>query len=229
MKKASLLLSIIIAFNAHSQTYTDCNANSESIQQWVSAGTPLLVASKGFDCSICVNQAPMVGTWAANNVNVRVWGAMTYTYNQGATPTCSEVTNWVSNHGWQGVFAFVDSNRDFYAQGTPRYYVYEPTSGVEVYNGFSFNQATQVALSYNTVSTEEIERNQLSVSLSGDELLIQGLKPSSEYRILNMTGQLMDKGFLHAATNGDRISVNGYASGIYLIRVEKKVRKFILN
>lgn len=228
MKKLLTLTLALSTLFVGAQSYTDCNGSTETISQWINAGTPVLVASKGFDCSICVNRAPMVGTWAANNPGVRVLGAMTYTYNSSSTPTCSMVNSWVSTHNWQGIFSFVDANREFFASGTPRYYVYEPISGMEVYNGFSFNQATQVALSYvNSVSIEEVS-NTIEVSLNNGNVMVTGLNKPEDYRVLELTGKIISKGQLMGADN-EIISMDGVRAGVYLIQIGQELRKVILN
>lgn len=230
MKHAILLIIILGISGLSAQTYTDCNNQTESKAQWINAGTPLLVASKAFDCSICVSRAPSMGNWAANNQNVRVWGAMTYTYDPGGTPSCSEVANWVSNHGWQGVFTFVDANRDFFQSGTPRYYVYEPISGMEVYNGFNFNQAAQVALSYvNTVSIDEEEQASWSVSRTRNGLLIHNLRTNADYRILDITGKVVQSGSLSGGGQGEKLTIDQLHSGLYLLQIGERIEKIVLS
>jgi hypothetical protein len=93
MKKLlTVLLSLsllILQGQVMDRTVEDCNNNSNSIFNILASGKALIIASKGFDCSICVNRAPGWGTWAtANKQQVEVWGAMTNTYSS-AIPSCN--------------------------------------------------------------------------------------------------------------------------------------------
>lgn len=228
MKNWMKLLGVLtLSTNMWAQSYTNCSGFTETQQQWINAGTPLLVASKGFDCSICVNQADMVGIWAANNPQVRVWGAMTYTYNQGATPSCTELNNWVSIHNWQGVFAFIDSSRTFYAQGTPRYYVFAPLSGVKVYDGFSFNQASQIAQSYiNTVKLEEGAFSDWQVLMQPDGVFIKNLPSQQRFQIIDLTGRVLLEGEV-GPDQEQLVSLVEIPSGTYLFKLSNRVKKLV--
>ncbi len=228
MKNWMKLLGVLtLSTNMWAQSYTNCSGFTETQQQWINAGTPLLVASKGFDCSICVNQADMVGIWAANNPQVRVWGAMTYTYNQGATPSCTELNNWVSIHNWQGVFAFIDSNRTFYAQGTPRYYVFAPLSGVKVYDGFSFNQASQIAQSYiNTVKLEEGASSDWQIFIQPDGVFIKNLPSQQRFQIIDLTGHVLLEGEV-GPDQEQLVSLVEIPSGTYLFKLSNRVKKLV--
>lgn len=228
MKNWMKVLGVLaLSMSLGAQSYTNCAGFAETQQQWINAGTPLLIASKGFDCSICVNQANMVGIWAANNPQIRVWGAMTYTYNPGAIPSCTELNNWVNTHNWQGVFAFVDSNRTFYAQGTPRYYVYAPLSGVKVYDGFSFNQATQIAQSYvNTVSIGENLSTEWQLMIQPTGFLIQNAPINQSFEVVDLTGRVLLKGLIESGT-AQTVSMTEFPNSTYLLKMGNRVKKLI--
>lgn len=66
MKKIiSSIIAIIGGFTiatAHppNATVYDCISNSKNIYQTLGTGKSIIIASKGFDCSICMNSAPTV-------------------------------------------------------------------------------------------------------------------------------------------------------------------------
>ena len=211
----------------YSQSYTDCAGNSEDLMAVLATGKPVLIASKGFDCSICVSQAPSVGQWANNNPQVRVWGAMTFTYNSGATPSCAQTNTWISNHGWQNIFTFVDASRDFFASGTPRYYVYDPVSGQEIYDGFSFTQASQAALGVASgVGLEEA--NQASVAVGEDYILLSNINRPMDWRLMDLTGKILSNGNVIPSVGSFQISSLDLRSGIYLLMLDGIAHKLIL-
>jgi len=222
-------LSVFMLFSSYvySQSYTDCSGSSEDLMAVLATGKPVLIASKGFDCSICVNQAPSVGQWATNNPQVRVWGAMTFTYNPGGTPTCSQTNTWISTHGWQDIFTFVDASRDFFASGTPRYYVYDPATGQEVYNGFSFTLASQAALSaVSGISLEEEVGT--TVSIHDNNILLSNLSRPTNWKLLDLTGKTLSNGIAEPIEGSFEISKSSLNSGIYLLLLDGIAHKLIL-
>ncbi len=160
MKQIYLFLFAIASLSLNAQVadrmVEDCNTNQSSIYQVLASGKPLIVASKGFDCSICVNQAPGWGTWASNNPQVQVWGAMTNTYSSNI-PTCNQVSSWVSSYNWSNIYTFIDSSEYFFEFGTPRYLVYDPADSSLAYVGGSASTARSTALGLvtNNVSLKE--------------------------------------------------------------------------
>ena len=225
----TIYLSIFMLFGSllYSQSYTDCAGNSEDLMAVLATDKPVLIASKGFDCSICVSQAPSVGQWANNNPQVRVWGAMTFTYNSGATPSCAQTNTWISNHGWQNIFTFVDASRDFFASGTPRYYVYDPVSGQEIYDGFSFTQASQAALGVASGVGLEEELSS-SISIRDNNILLSNVNRPLDWKLLDLTGKTLSNGKANPIEGSFQISSLGIRSGIYLLLLDGIAHKIIL-
>jgi hypothetical protein len=225
----TLYFSILMLFGSalYSQSYTDCAGNSEDLMAVLATGKPVLIASKGFDCSICVSQAPSIGQWASNNPQVRVWGAMTFAFNAGATPNCNQTNTWISTHGWQDVFTFIDASRDYFMSGTPRYYVYDPVSGQEIYDGFSFTQASQAALGVASgVGLEEA--NQASVAVGEDYILLSNINRPMDWRLMDLTGKILSNGNVIPSVGSFQISSLDLRSGIYLLMLDGIAHKLIL-
>jgi hypothetical protein len=238
MKKfLTVLLSLsllILQGQVMDRTVEDCNNNSNSIFNILASGKALIIASKGFDCSICVNRAPGWGTWAtANKQQVEVWGAMTNTYSS-AIPSCNMVNTWISTHGWADIYTFIDSSQYFFATGTPRYLVYSPVDSSLIYQGGSDSQArtlasnasqTGLSLSHNSI-LESISFfiNKRSVhfsSMPAENVLVE---------IYNLTGQKEKRENL--SKDNAVLPLNDLAKGIYLMRLSSKgqaiTRKIVL-
>jgi len=150
IRSIAFIGSILFAFSLSAQiedrTETNCEGESRSIYQVGDEGKPLIIASKGFDCSICQGQADDVALFAAQNEgSIEVWGAMTYTYSS-ATPTCVQVNNWSETYNWTEIFAFPDVDEYWLEFGTPRYYVIHPETRMIVYEGSNFATAGNTAL-----------------------------------------------------------------------------------
>lgn len=138
---------------------TNCDGETRSLHATLDSGLPVIVASKGFDCSICVNQAETVGAFAADyQGQIEVWGAMTYTYSD-TEPTCGVLEGWVTDYNWSDVFAFPDVEEYWLELGTPRYYVIAPDTREVVYEGSSFSTATENATALIALGTTELLAN----------------------------------------------------------------------
>src|SRR5688500_4452207 len=96
---AFILFWIVASAQVADTSYTDCDGNTESIYGIIGQGTPLIIASKGLDCSICMGQAPGIQTFAADNPTVRVWAAMNNKYST-AQPTCTGANDWETTYAW---------------------------------------------------------------------------------------------------------------------------------
>ncbi len=90
------------------RTENGCDGTARSVYQVGDEGKPLLIASDGLDCSICMNHAPDVRNFANDNQGtIEVWGAMSYLYSN-AIPTCANVEQWNTAYNWTTIFTFVD-------------------------------------------------------------------------------------------------------------------------
>jgi len=224
------LLSLILAaatFGLSAQNYTNCAGSSENLQQWLSAGTPVLVASKGVDCSICMSQAPQLGTFASNNPQVRVWAAMTYKYSN-QDPSCTQVNQWSSSYGWADLFAFSDATKAFKGSYSPRYQVYAP-NGSLAYEGPSLDAASSTALGL--VSGIGIGENAVlhfSVHRGPSSLDIVGIEAGQTvaYELIDLAGRSLMRGTLTDANAA--ISVQGLRSGIHLLKLGNEAHKVLL-
>lgn len=223
LKLSLALVFLFVSVNLNAQTPTnatvyDCNNTSKNIQNTLGTGKALVILSKGFDCSICVNAAPAWQTFAAQNTSsVEVWGAMTFTYS-GSIPTCSNINTWRNSHNWFDIYMFIDSTEQWYLRGTPRYLVYSAIDSTIVYDGRNPTTARNVALSntlitsikkYDAIGDIKVKsflgRIELS-DLPSDLRLIE---------VINLSGQLIKT----INVNANQININlSDSSGIYLLK-----------
>lgn len=179
-----------------SATVYDCNNTSKSISATLASGKALLIASKGFDCSICVNGAPALQSWAASNKSkVAVWAAMTNTYNN-QTPTCSNVSTWKSTHSWNDIFMFIDSTKRWFVNGTPKYYVYNPSNGAIIYSGNNVSTAQSMALNASLITSTN--NNNLLINskiyLNQNEIILENIpRNSKRIEVYNLKGKLLSE------------------------------------
>lgn len=224
-----LLLTTCIFGQIDDRTETNCQGESRSIYEVGDAGLPLLIASKGFDCGICQNQADEVAEFAASHQGmVEVWGALTYTYSS-AIPTCTQVNNWVQTYFWEDVFSFPDTEEFWLESGTPRYYVINPFTHEIAYEGPSFNTASSVSLSLVTTSTVDDDYLDLDIYYDGEAVRISSENNlTGTLEILNVVGQ---KVFMETVGANDVISFNPtLGDGIYIavfyngnVRISRKI------
>lgn len=236
MKNIYLFLFLFVGLQVGAQvadrTVVDCSANQASIYQVLGSGKPLIVASKGFDCGICVNQAAGWGSWSANNPQVQVWGAMTYTYNT-SIPPCSELTSWVSAYNWGSIFTFIDSSEYFFEFGTPRYLVYSPVDTSLVYEGGSQSEARNKALDLvNALSTSENSLEALRFNYNDGSLNFENVPQGNTLiQIYNLAGK-KERVF---TLRGDHKSftLSDLPKGIYLMRLSNSqsalTRKIVIS
>jgi hypothetical protein len=203
---------------------TNCEGESRSIYQVGDGGLPLLVASKGFDCGNCQNQADDVIEFAqANTGTVQVWAAMINLYSS-ATPTCQNISNWNSTYSWnETIFSFLDLDEHWLLTGTPIYYVIHPSTREIVYQGSNFSIASSTALSLSTTSVSNEMRNGGFRVYQGDRGIVV-TKPSDlkgELRIFNIVGQEVFSALLTAET--DKLALNFKPiDGIYIGSIYSK-------
>lgn len=159
MKTLFTLFAICFVFLAQAQienrTETDCDGNSQSIYEILETGKPLIIASKGLDCSTCMSQADNLASFANNQPNIQIWGAMYYLY-QDQEADCSSIESWNNSYGWSNIFTFPDLE-EFWAGdfGAPTYTVIDPASKEIVYSGGNFTDASDEALGLITVGLED--------------------------------------------------------------------------
>ncbi|MCZ4409540.1 T9SS type A sorting domain-containing protein [Cryomorphaceae bacterium 1068] len=198
-----IALSAVATAQVDDRTETNCDGNMRSIYQVGDEGLPLIVASKGFDCSICISQADDVKEFAdANEGIVEIWGAMTF-LNPSSTPTCGNVAEWNSTHSWgETIFSFADVDEFWFVGGTPRYYVIHPSTREIVYQGSSFSTASTTALGLGTTNTDNaIDDGDFQVYQRNTGLVVK--KPatlSGELRIFNIVGQEVFSTILNSET-----------------------------
>ena len=239
MKKIfTLILSLSFIFlqaQVMDRMVEDCSNNTNAIYTELATGKSLIVASKGFDCSICRSRAAAWGTWATNNtLQVSVWGAMTNTYNSN-TPSCAMLTNWVSTYNWTDIYTFIDSSQYFFDSGTPRYLVYSPVDSSLIYQGSNEGQARTLALNASQ-SSLSLRQHQ---SLEGINFFInQGAVHFSSVpaenilvEIYNLAGQ--KEKVQKVSKDNAVLPLNDLAKGIYLMRLSSKgqaiTRKIVLS
>ena len=174
---SSTLLAIALSAMAFGQaiddrTETNCEGESRSVYDIAATGMPIIVASKGFDCSICISQANEVAEFANENVwSIQVWGAMKYTYSS-AIPDCDDVNAWVDTHSWDNVFSFPDPDGHWAWLGTPYYQVIDPSTLEIAYEGPNFTNATIIAQGLTTLRTSNIIREDgLMLAANGEKPL----------------------------------------------------------
>jgi len=221
-----IILSTVLGFGqVENFTEFDCNSQSQSVYEVGDAGMPLIVASKGFDCGICVNQAPAVAAFANQYVGqIQVWGAMRYLFSS-TTPGCPAVNNWVSNYSWENVFSFADMEGHWSGNGTPIYYVIHPQTREIVYQGSNFTTAKNQALSLLALSAPSIyDFAQSIAAFANDSEIVIRLDAinsgNSTIRVMNIVGQevAVVQRQIVAGQNTIRIPFNGN-NGIYLLNI----------
>ncbi len=239
MKKLYIALflgaSIALSAQVADKTVTDCNSTTKSIYAALATGKPLVVASKGFDCSNCRSTAAALQNWAAQNPNVQVWGAMTYNYSSN-TPMCSDVSAWVSQYSWTSIFSFVDDSRHWYKFGTPRYYVYDPADSTIAYEGSSQSTALSTAAGLvSTVSQSEIEKKEFSLSASNGSVSLFNLPQGPiTVQVVSLTGNVVKTVNFNSPAALEKVVLDKFSAGIYLVNVQNKsgfrtVRKVYLR
>ncbi len=221
----SILLALCVSFlsNTYAQTPTnatvyDCANISKNIYTTLGTGKSLVVLSKGFDCSICINAAPAWQTFAAANTNqVEVWGAMTFTYGM-AVPNCSNVSTWKNTHNWNDILMFIDTTERWYQSGTPRYIVYSAIDSSIVYQGRNAATARNIALNNSVVSSvnDYTAVNDVKLLNNGRQITVANLPDDLEsIHLVDISGRIMKQ----LKPSADQVSISGERhTGIYFLR-----------
>jgi len=213
-----LLSGFVMAQPPANATVYDCNSNSKNIYNTLGTGKSIIVASKGFDCSICMNSAPAVQTWALQNkTKVEVWGAMTFTYNNN-TPTCANISSWRSSYGWNDVFMFIDSSKAWFQNGTPKYITYSAIDSSILYQGSNFTTARNFAIGASTVGISPIKGiDQANIYASNGLLVLTNLPSSiNQLKVYDLTGKLIVA--QQITSNSLQLNIN-QTEGIYVLRL----------
>lgn len=241
MKKSTLVVaSLFTAFLMGAQpiadaSYTDCNSNTMSIYGVLGSGKVLLVANSGTNCSICMSHASGVASVADNNANtIQVWGAMTT--KTGGNVNCNAVNNWVSTYNWSNVFTFVDSNKEWFVSGTPRYHVISPLDSAVVYAGSNWNTAKQTAenLASQIIGLDEEELVN-EVQLTNQQLVIKlnQANKNASVSLFDITGQQLLNEKYNTVQAEISLALNqSLKPGIYLVHIvidgKEYVKKLML-
>lgn len=244
MKNLSLIIFLLLPYFSFAQvpdyTETDCNGITKSIYAVGDAGKPLIIASKGFDCSICMSQATTVRNFANDNLEtVEVWAAMVYVYSNTES-NCDAVDEWVENYNWENVFAYPDVDENWLANGTPTYYVIHPVSHAIAYQGPVFNLAKNTALNFVTVTDvadAELKLQDFTVYSDGETIranFSSEISGVASMEVLNIVGQ--QTAIFNANINrGANRFTEGFSTtpGIYLFKVtlngKTTMRKFVVT
>jgi hypothetical protein len=233
-----VLVSASLLSQVPNRTETNCAGFERSVYAAGDQGKPLIVASKGLDCSICMNGAPAVGAFAAEHFDeVEVWGAMTNLYNP-AEPTCPGIGNWVETYAWSSVFAFRDLDEYWVGSGFPTYYVIHPTTREIIYEGPNWNMATNAALDV-VLGVDGVPslEDAVTVFATGNELKIYMIGLESgwyEISVYNLSGQLVADFQTSVYTQQKDFSIPfTERDGIYVLRVSKEgeqaTKKFLVS
>lgn len=225
MKSLYLLSFIFLAHWSMGQapdfSAQNCDGEKQSLHQVLGTGKALLVASEGFDCSICQSKAAQLETRATNDSDrVVTWGAMTYTYSN-QQPACSELSRWDSVYAWETIFSFLDSNEHFFQFGTPRYLVYSPVDSTQIYAGSdeqqAYAQARQAAQQLlHRASGQPL--GDLYLQQQGGRIMLRGLpQQQGQVQVFNLAGKRIYQAPLRQGE--ESIPWQGHAPGVYLFHL----------
>ncbi len=213
-------LSVASAQAVMNRNEVDCNGQQMAIHQILGSGKALIISSQGLDCSICVSKASGWGNWAsANKGSVAVWGAMTYTYSNN-TPSCGSLNSWMSTHGWNDIFTFVDSAEYYFQSGTPRYLVYDPADSSLIYQGGNENQARNFALGASQINLgqAQFKLEDLDFFINRGQLNFRNVPPGRTLiEIYNLAGK-KEKSF-QLSESHKVLNISDLPKGIYLVRM----------
>lgn len=199
----------------------NCDGKQQGLHQILGSGKALVVASEGFDCSICQSKAAQLETRATNDSDLVVtWAAMTYTYSN-QQPNCQELRRWDSVNGWETIFSFLDSTEYFFQFGTPRYLVYSPVDSSQIYAGGNEQQAyflaRQAAQQFLTQAEKPV-LGDIFLHQQEGSVVLQGLPAKSgRLKVFNLAGNQVYQTEL--AQPVERIPWQGYPPGVYLFHL----------
>jgi hypothetical protein len=224
---AALLFVGTVLAQVPNHTETDCNGNARSLYAAGDAGRPVIIASKGFDCSICMGQAPSIGVFAASYAGqIDVWGAMIMAYSS-SSPNCNQAANWVANYNWGSVFTFPDVQNHWVGTGVPRYIVVHPQTKEAVYTGSSFTAAANAATALLPLSSPAQAPKNPEIKAFADQQQLQirlshfpsGLIHAS---VVNLVGNEVARFRIdHDGSDAPRNFPFAERPGVYILRVEQ--------
>ncbi len=233
MKTTLILIAAVFAADTlfsqiADRTETDCDGNQRTVYDVGLEGKPLIIASKGLDCSICMSHANSVGIFANTYAGqIEVWGAMTFLYNQ-SIPTCTQVENWENSYNWNAVFAFVDADEYWYGVGVPTYRVIHPLTQEEIYTAGNWTAASNAAigiLSLSSNNNKPLENINIKAHADGQSLHIQAenlQKAAFTVDVVNMVGQVVAKYELQSRNDSEKFKVDFSAKpGIYILQLSQ--------
>jgi hypothetical protein len=232
-----ILLPIITVGQILDRTETDCNGISRSVYQVAEEGKPLIIASKGLDCSTCMGQAPALSTFAQDYAGqIEVWGAMNYLYTS-ADPTCVAIANWENTYGWTNIFTFRDIEDYWVGTGFPTYRVINQVTLEEVYFGPIWNSAKNAALGLLSLSVEDDSKNLENIrvvpNFNNIHVYLEGAAIGPlQFEVLNVVGQVIASTQLNVVDENQMLILPfQQQNGMYLYRIAQngKVRsgKFV--
>ena len=235
-----LLIPQLALAQVQDRTETNCDGEMRSVHQVGDEGKPLIIATKGLDCSTCMSHAPAVGDFAEDYAGqIEVWGAMTYLYSPN-DPTCPAVADWESDYGWTNIFTFLDL-AEYWVEGggLPDYRVIHPQTHEEVYLGPSWDDARDEALELLSLSIANIDNGiqQLSVVARDGQLQlwIDGGNPGKlQVEVLTIIGQRVAEFQTNITSGAQRLEFPfNEKEGVYLLRAiqdgQPVVRKFTIR
>ena len=211
-----LCSALVMAQTVDNVTESNCdNSASETLYDFLDQGKVVLIAADGFDCSICRSHAPSMGTFATDNPDIKVWGAMHFKY-RSTLPTCNDIDSWDNSYSWANIFMFVDEDRSWAGSGYPTYTVIDPKDKSIAYRGPSDTQAknTAKALSNTTgISENNNGSNDLQASYLNGELHLSFV-PGAQLEIMQLNGQVIE--LIEMQQSRENISLS-LDPGIYLV------------
>lgn len=232
-----ILFTLLSQAQVENRTETDCEGNSQSIYEILESGKPLIIASKGLDCSICMGEATNLANFANNQPNIAIWGAMLYLY-QNQDPDCASIESWENSYGWDNIFSFPDIEEFWTGQGAPTYHVIDPSTAEIVYSGGFFSSASNTALGLITVGLEDENRQPSFTLFSNSGILNIEINSFSngpgKIEVYNILGQKVFSNDLYIK-NGENKFRRGFNenSGIYIANFELNgitySKKFLLK
>jgi len=220
----SIAFSQIAFSQVQDKSYTDCAGSNESIYETIGQGKPLLIASKGLDCSICMSQAAEVQEFAAMYPAVRVWGAMNYRYSQ-ALPTCAASNIWRTTYSWNDIFMFLDLTDEWQGLSYPTYYVISPVDSLIAYQGPNFNSASEAALSLIPSAVNPVNDSGFEIVFNENNIRLNCISARCEeftkLALVNLSGQLVFSADLkYSAGQSESFDIpESISPGIYFIRL----------
>ncbi|HXH19816.1 MAG TPA: T9SS type A sorting domain-containing protein [Chitinophagales bacterium] len=219
---AVFIIPQILLSQVQDKSYTDCNGNSESIYEIIGQGIPLLIASTGLDCSICMSEAPDVQQFAGQHPEVRIWSAMNFRYST-VQPTCSESDNWRNTYSWNNIFMFLDLHDEWQGLGYPTYYLISPLDSLIAYQGPKFNIVSLLALELIRTGIKGIKDSGLEISVIDKRIRVSCLSTACEgiktISLFTLSGQQVLGDANNFGGQSSFLNLQHIPAGIYLLKL----------